>query len=217
MKIIVCLIISYLIGSISGSLILGKIRNIDIREHGSGNAGGTNAFRIIGPLFALIITIIDILKGYLAVKYIPHFLLTNVNQNQYDLVIILIAITCILGHVYPLYFQFKGGKGVGTLLGTLPIIFNWKYAAICLIIWIITLLLTGYVGLGSILAGIGLPLQYFFIEYQNLATLSPNAIYCIGISIFLIFTHRENIMRMWLGTENRFHKIMIINFFSHKS
>ena len=97
------------------------------------------------------------------------------------------------------------------------IIFNWKYAAICLIIWIITLLLTGYVGLGSILAGIGLPLQYFFIEYQNLTTLSPNAIYCIGISIFLIFTHRENIIRMWLGTENRFHKIMIINFFSHKS
>ena len=218
MNIIICLVISYLIGSLSGSLILGKIKNIDVRKYGSGNAGGTNTFRIIGPLSAVIVTMIDILKGYIAVKYIPLFLLKNINPNEYNLTVILIAFVCILGHVYPLYFQFKGGKGVGTLLGTLPVILGWEYTAICLMIWIVTLLLSGFVGLASIIAGISLPIQYLYTESEYLSlNISPASIYCISIALFIIFTHRGNIKRMWEGNENRFDKLRIFNLFSHKS
>ena len=218
MEIFFKLLLCYLLGSVSGSILLGKFKGIDIREMGSGNAGGTNTFRIIGPLSALIVTMFDILKGYIAVKYIPLFLLKNINQNEYNLAIILIAFVCILGHVYPLYFQFKGGKGVGTLLGTLPIILGWEYTAICLVIWIVTLLLSGFVGLSSIIAGISLPIQYFYTESEYLSlNISPASIYCISITLFIIFTHRGNIKRMWEGNENRFDKLRIFNLFSHKS
>ena len=113
-SIILIIIFSYLIGSISGGVIVGKIRNTDIRQKGSKAAGATNAFRTMGTIFALTVLIIDVYKGYFVVEYIPSLL-----NNDTNTIKALAGIMCILGHAYPLYFKFKGGKGVGTALGAL--------------------------------------------------------------------------------------------------
>ena len=153
-SIILIIIFSYLIGSISGGVIIGIIRNTDIRKKGSKAAGATNAFRTMGTMFALMVLIIDVYKGYFVVEYIPYFLNNeNLNMNA------LAGITCIFGHVYPLYFKFKGGKGVGTALGALlafpkmlPLII------IAFLFWILIIMITGYVGLSSILATLSVPI-----------------------------------------------------------
>ena len=207
-SIILITIFSYLIGSISGGVIIGKIKNTDIREKGSKSSGATNAFRVMGAMFALMVLIIDIYKGYFAVEYIPYFL-NNENLN----VKALAGITCIVGHVYPLYFKFNGGKGVGTALGTLlafpellPLIL------IALLSWVLILMITGYVGLSSILATLSVPILYIL---NNKIICDELGIWSLIISIFIIFTHRENIKRMFNRTEHRFEKIMLINLFSN--
>ena len=206
-SIILIIIFSYLIGSISGGVIIGTIRNTDIRKKGSKAAGATNAFRTMGTMFALMVLIIDVYKGYFVVEYIPHFL-NNENLNMKALA----GITCIFGHVYPLYFKFKGGKGVGTALGALlafpkllPLI------VIALLSWILIIMITGYVGLSSILATLSVPILYIL---NNKVICDELGISSLIISIFIIFTHRENIKRMLNRTEHRFEKIMLINLFS---
>ena len=143
MKIITLIILSYLMGSISGSLLLGKFKNIDIRKMGSGNAGGTNALRSVGPLFALGTIIIDILKGYVPVALYIRFIhfdeiVTIFNFNINDLAPILIGIATVLGHVYPIFYGFKGGKGAGTLIGVVCAIFP-ECIIYVLLVWIIYL------------------------------------------------------------------------------
>ena len=109
MQIFLNIIFSYLLGSISGSMVLGKIKGIDIREMGSGNAGGTNAFRTVGPLFAIGVVIIDILKGYVAVQCISGFDFWNIyDSNNIPLMKITCGVGAVLGHVYPIYYSFKG-------------------------------------------------------------------------------------------------------------
>ena len=205
---ILIIISSYLIGSISGGVIVGKIRNTDIRQKGSKAAGATNAFRTMGTIFALTVLIIDVYKGYFVVEYIPTLL-----NNDTDAIKALAGIMCILGHAYPLYFKFKGGKGVGTALGALiafpellPLI------GIALAAWIIILIITGYVGLSSILATLSVPILYILTKGTICDHLGISSLI---ISLFIIFTHRENIKRMINGTENRFEKIMIKNLFKN--
>ena len=194
--------ISYLFGSISGSLLLGKFKNIDIRNLGSGNAGGTNALRSVGPLFALGTIIIDILKGYLPIILLSTYVVDiNINIAQ-----ILFGIAAVLGHVYPIFYGFKGGKGAGTLVGVVLAIFPYSIPIVFLV-WIIILVFTGYVGLSTMCAGISLVgITYF--KY-DLTLFSAFGYFTIIISIFLIYTHRENIRRMAIGEENQFEKVMI--------
>ena len=194
--------ISYLFGSISGSLLLGKLKNIDIRELGSGNAGGTNALRSVGPMFALGTITIDILKGYL-----PIFLLSSYVENiNIDVVQITFGIAAVLGHVYPIFYSFKGGKGAGTLMGVVLAIFPYSILFV-FSTWAIILILTGYVGLSTICAGISLVCVTYFKYSQTL--FSEFGYFTISVSIFLIYTHRENIKRMISGNENKFEKVMI--------
>ena len=208
-SIILIIISSYLIGSISGGVIVGKIRNTDIRQKGSKAAGATNAFRTMGTIFALTVLIVDVYKGYFVVEYIPTLL-----NNDTDAIKALAGIMCILGHAYPLYFKFKGGKGVGTALGALiafpeilPLI------GIAFSSWIVILITTGYVGLSSILATLSVPILYILTEQIICDELGISSLI---ISLFIIFTHRENIKRMINGTENRFEKVMIKNLFKNK-
>tara|TARA_B100001250_G_scaffold106452_1_gene89726 strand:- start:643 stop:1281 length:639 start_codon:yes stop_codon:yes gene_type:complete len=208
-SVILIAISSYLIGSISGGVIIGKIRNTDIRQKGSKAAGATNAFRTMGTIFALTVLIIDVYKGYFVVEYIPTLL-----NNDTDAIKALAGIMCILGHAYPLYFKFKGGKGVGTALGALiafpeilPLI------GIAFSSWIVILITTGYVGLSSILATLSVPILYILTEQIICDELGISSLI---ISLFIIFTHRENIKRMINGTENRFEKVMIKNLFKNK-
>ena len=209
-SLILIIILSYLIGSISGGIIVGKFRNIDIRKEGSKAAGATNAFRTMGIMFALIVVIIDVYKGFFATKYIPYFLNNNSIEMQ-----ILAGISCVVGHVYPIYFKFKGGKGVGTALGVcLAFSKLLPFILIAIFCWIFTLIMTGYVGLSSMLATLSIPLQYTLNNHSLYESLG---IFSILITIFIIFAHRENINRMLNGTENQFKKIMITNLFKKKN
>ena len=211
MKVIGFIILSYLLGSISGSLLLGKFKNIDIRELGSGNAGGTNALRTIGPFFAFGTILIDILKGFIPVFLFINFLnfdgiVTVFNFNIIELAPILFGVASVLGHVYPIYYGFKGGKGAGTLIGIVLAIFPQSVPWIFLS-WLLILIFTGYVGLSTMCAGIVLVI--ITIVHPSQTIFSAFGYFTIGVSIFLIYTHRANIKRMLAGKENQFQKVMI--------
>ena len=207
MELLIKLIFCYLIGSISGSLVIGKFRSVDIRIAGSGNAGATNAFRTQGSGFALCVLLIDMAKGFISAKYISTMVLPYFSSVRVDVgfVIILCGIAAILGHVYPIYHGFKGGKGAGAAFGAVLAI-NWLAFIPAISIWILTLVITGYVGLGTMLAPVSM-LVYSLIPGVD----SPQYFihFCIFLIFFIIFTHRSNIDRMRKGIENRFDKFMI--------
>ena len=190
-------------------MIIGKFRKVDIRTMGSGNAGGTNAFRTQGALFALGVIAIDISKGWIAIYYIGTVLSQSIGVADQN--IFLLSLMCgfasVLGHIYPIYHNLKGGKGAGTLIGVLIGLELPAYTILILIgIWLLVLVLSGYVGLGTILTGLSFPI-YLYI--------SPDAIsnelmgFGIACSLLILFTHRSNIVRMSQGNENQFEKIMI--------
>lgn len=200
---------SYLIGSISGGVVVGRLKNVDIRTKGSKAAGATNAFRTMGAIFALSVLIIDVYKGYFSTFYIPYFIGFETNFAK-----TVAGFSSILGHVFPIYFKFKGGKGVGTALGTL-FAFPQLYLAtfVGFMSWLITLFITGYVGLGSIISGIVVLTFYIFSSNYIIDDLT---VYVLFIAFFFIITHRENIKRLLNGTENQFQKVMFLNFFKKK-
>ena len=211
-QIIINCILSYLIGSISGSMVLGNLKGIDIRKMGSGNAGGTNAFRTVGPFFALGVIIIDILKGYISVIYISQLNFMNYSIiGSNEIMNIVCGISAVLGHVYPLYYNFKGGKGAGTLIGIIAALFPFKSLMYAILSWIIVLIFTGYVGLGTIIAGITLALNAYVIFVGT--EFSEYIYFAFLMAIFIVFTHRENILRMLNCNENKFEKIMIFKKF----
>ena len=202
---ILCLV-SYLIGSVSGSMLLGSFKGIDIRSKGSGNAGATNALRTVGPFFAFGVMSIDVLKGF-----IPVYITAHCTSEYLELYQVLVASCAVLGHVYPIYYKFKGGKGAGTLMGVILALFPQSFIYI-LLSWLIILILTGYVGLSTILAGISFVISTYFLYCPNLGItifITPFGLFAIGVALFLIFTHRDNIKRMLDGSENQFKKIMI--------
>ena len=190
--IILYVALSYLIGSISGSLILGKIWKVDIRTLGSGKAGGTNALRSVGLLFGLLTFIIDLTKGIL-----PVYLVKG------DLNLMLVCgFAAMLGHVYPIFYNFKGGKGAGTLLGVL--IIALPYSVVYVIsTWVILVVLSGYVGISTMIAVLVL------LIYSIVYTSYPFIIFSTFAFLFIIYTHRANIQRMREGTENQFSKVML--------
>jgi len=209
MQIFINIILSYFVGSISGSMVLGQIKGIDIRKMGSGNAGGTNAFRTVGPLFAIGVVVIDIFKGFISVNYLSslNFISSN-TLISHELIQILCGVGAVMGHVYPLFYNFQGGKGAGTLIGIVAALLPFKCLLLAVLAWLVTLILTGFVGLGTIIAGIVLSITSFLysskIEFFY---------FSLSMAIFIIFTHRSNIKRMINGNENQFKKIMLIKKF----
>ena len=191
----------YLLGSISGSVVLGKIKGVDIRESGSGNAGATNALRTVGPFFAISVLIIDVMKSYIPLVVLPLYI-----NSISELVLIQCGLAAVLGHVYPIFHNFKGGKGAGTLVGIVIALFPESFIYI-LLIWIFILILTGYVGLSTVLAGISL-VVITYLKYPE-GIFSPFGYFTLAVGLFLIFTHRSNFKRMIQGNENRFEKVMI--------
>ena len=208
MEILIKLVLSYLIGSTSGSILMGKLKGVDIRNMGSGNAGGTNAFRTQGASFAAGVLGIDILKGFISAKFIsamnlPIFSSSTVDPN---LLIILCGVAAVLGHVYPLYHGFRGGKGGGAAIGMVFAI-SWPSISLAILLWLVILLLTGYVGLGTMIGSVYvIYLAHYFKDAINNPYFLP---FTIFLSFFIIYTHRSNIKRMLDGTENRFEKAMI--------
>ena len=206
MQLLINIFLSYLMGSISGSMVCGKLKGIDIRTMGSGNAGGTNALRSMGFLFALGVILIDISKGIIAVVFISNLFFIDPLLVSTELAQILCGLSAVIGHVYPIYYNFKGGKGAGTLIGIIGVLFP-QSILITLSSWLIILILTGFVGLGTMIAGIVLVITTAYLHPSGLY--SPFGYFSIIMALFIIYTHRSNIMRMINGTENRFEKIMI--------
>lgn len=185
------LLAAYLLGSISGSLLLGRWRGVDVRTLGSGNAGGTNAFRTQGLKFALGVVVIDVGKGALAAWLAMRYATS---------VAFVAAMLAVVGHVWPLWHGFRGGKGAATAVGGLLVL--WPVAVLPLLaVWLLTLTLTGYVGLATVLAALALPLWALFTQADRV-----HAAFAVAIALYLVFTHRSNLQRLRQGNESRFEK-----------
>ena len=197
----ILIFVSYIIGSFPTAVWLGKIfHNIDIREHGSHNAGATNTFRVLGNKWGWIVLFVDIGKGYLAAS-LPFFL-SSLYYGFKDEVLILqlIASLCaVVGHVFPLFANFRGGKGVATTLGIILAI-NLDTALISLAIFLIVFLMTKYVSLGAIIASILFPFISFFAMHEDARIM---IIFSILVSLIVLFSHRKNINRLLRGEENK--------------
>jgi glycerol-3-phosphate acyltransferase PlsY len=196
-------LLAYLLGSVSGSLLLGSLRGVDIRDSGSGNAGGTNAFRTQGLFFALGVVIIDIGKGALAAWWLPALQLPAIASSlPQSTLAIWCGCAAVLGHCYPLYHGFRGGKGAGTLVGVLAVVATWSLLPM-LFVWLIVLALSGYVGLATMAAGFGM---FAAILIQSDFQVSALSVFAGLMAIFLVFTHRSNIGKLRSGTEYRFER-----------
>ena len=205
--ILICIIvgvIAYLLGSISFSVIFTKkLAGFDVREKGSKNAGSTNVLRTAGKKAAALTLICDILKGVIAVL-IAYFSgnLFNVSNSESAILVQVAAVAAVIGHLFPIFFQFKGGKGVATSLGIL-LILNWKIGLICLIFAIIIMAITRMVSVGSILAAVLFPILTIFIKDGYLVADENYTVCAIIIALLVIFTHRGNIKRVIEGKENK--------------
>ena len=194
-------IIAYLIGSINFSVILSKkMAGFDVRDKGSGNAGTTNMLRSVGKKAAAITLVCDILKGVVAI--LLAMLMNKISPNSNGALLVQIAgVAVILGHTFPIFFKFKGGKGVATSLGVL-IMSNWQIGLICLVFALILIALTQMVSVGSIAAAILYPVLTLFIP-QNYIVPGNYLIYSIILAVLIVFNHRENVKRLLNGTENK--------------
>jgi glycerol-3-phosphate acyltransferase PlsY len=197
---IILLTVSYLLGSIPTSVWIGKFfYNLDVREHGSGNAGATNTFRVLGKRAGIPVLIIDVLKGWVSVMLAIWFLSPGDSPVLFENFRVLCGTAAVMGHVFPLFAGFRGGKGVATLLGVAAGMQPWA-ALLCIIFFVLVLLLTKYVSLGSILASLFYGLFLLVIDkVHHDATI----IFAIMIPILVIFTHTKNIRRLIEGSESR--------------
>tara|TARA_B100000929_G_scaffold65688_1_gene50090 strand:- start:653 stop:1300 length:648 start_codon:yes stop_codon:yes gene_type:complete len=211
MEVVTLLILSYLTGSIPTSIIVSRVaKNIDIREHGSGNAGATNVYRILGWKYALIVLSLDIFKAWLPTAIYATKIFLSISIPDIGFIQILCGFSAVLGHTYPIFSGFKGGKGIGSLIGVLLALFPFAFP-LCLIVAIFVVVTTGYVSLGSIFAAISLPIIILILP--GLGIITPNlslVIFSLLVPWFVIYTHRSNISRIRNGTENRFDKALII-------
>jgi len=197
-------LLSYALGSIPFAVIIGKIwKGIDIREHGSRNAGFTNVYRVIGPLPAAMVLILDIGKGMAAVLLPIQILPDTLPLSPVD-VKILAALCVILGHVFPLFAGFRGGKGIATGLGALLSIVPLE-ATLALVLFVLIVAITRYVSLGSLCAAAFIFLALLFERYYLTAEVHGHLILAILLlNGFVFFNHRGNIRRLLTGTENKF-------------
>jgi acyl phosphate:glycerol-3-phosphate acyltransferase len=200
-ELLVKVLLSYLLGSIVGSLLVGRLRGgVDIRKLGSGNAGGTNALRTQGKSFAIWVLVIDIGKGWIAARLIAPLLLPGVDPSPPNLSVWAPAacgIAAIAGHVYPLWHGFRGGKGVATLVG---VVVGIEPALLLpmLLTWFVAVVIFGYVGLASMLAAASIPLYVSAFEPSL-----PVTVFGVVATAMIVFTHRSNIARMRAHTEPR--------------
>lgn len=200
MKELVLIITAYLIGSIPTALIISKsIFDIDIREYGSGNMGATNTFRVLGPKYGTIVMAGDMLKGILAValyNLLPYYLTNELDRTN---LMIGLGMAAVAGHIYPIWAQFRGGKGVATLFGMLLAI-QPMVAVSCVGVFLLVLFLTRYVSLSSILAGVALPICVLWIYNEKEVFYR---VFAVAVAALVVLTHQKNISRLIKGNESR--------------
>lgn len=197
---ILFLLAAYLLGSIPTSVWIGKrFFNTDVRQHGSKNAGATNTMRVLGVKPGLIVLLIDVLKGWTAVHLIR--LTDGVTQgtSEYVTFQLLLGAFAIVGHIFPLYANFRGGKGVATLLG-IVLALHAPATLVCMGIFLIFLVTTKYVSLSSLAAGVAFPIMVIFIFKSDTP---PLILFSLAISVLLLVTHQKNIERLIKKEENK--------------
>ena len=206
--------LSYLLGSIVGSLVVGRLRGgVDIRNLGSGNAGGTNALRTQGKVFALWVMVIDIGKGWLATRVVAPVALPGLalgaaasTPSSPAWVAAACGVAVMLGHVYPVFFGFRGGKGVATLIGAVWGLDSWLLLPM-LVTWLVAVILFGFVGLASMLGAAALALAGAVGSWEPRA---PLVTFGVLTAVLIAFTHRSNIRRMLAGTEPRARRLWLL-------
>jgi acyl phosphate:glycerol-3-phosphate acyltransferase len=212
LNLIFVVILSYLAGSVPNSIIVSKlVRGIDIREHGSGNAGGTNVFRILGWKYGVLVILLDALKGALAViliarLYLDSFPFSNITPfDDFTLVQIICGVASVIGHIWTVFAGFKGGKGIATGLGVLLMIVSLDMA-VALGVFVLVVGISRYISLGSLAAAVAVPViliireNIFGVDIPGYHTLLP---FCIALALLVIYTHRKNIDRLIKGSENK--------------
>jgi acyl phosphate:glycerol-3-phosphate acyltransferase len=207
LELAVKVVIAYLIGSLLGSLILGKLRGVDIRSLGSGNAGATNALRTQGKLFGLLVLLVDIAKGVIVVWWLPLAQFPGIGLDpsvSRAWLTVACGLAVIVGHVYPVWFGFRGGKGAATVVGVVAAT-DLRLLAPLVIIWFAVLLLSGFVGLASILSALALVIVAYVLAPDN----APLLTFCAAVAAFVTYTHRSNIARMRAGQENRVRRLWL--------
>lgn len=204
---IIVAVIAYLIGSINFSVLISKkMAGFDVREKGSGNAGTTNMLRSVGKKAAVITLVCDILKG--VVSIVIAIIVGNIAKNlDRELLLQIAGIAVVLGHTFPVFFGFKGGKGVATSLGVL-LMSNWQIGLICLVFAVVLMALTRMVSLGSCAAAVLFPVLTLFInQHYTVLTVGKSGrvyfIYSVILAIIVLYNHRSNIKRILSGTENK--------------
>jgi acyl phosphate:glycerol-3-phosphate acyltransferase len=208
LALIIRILVAYLLGSLTGSLVVGKFYGgVDIRKSGSGNAGGTNALRTQGKLFAFWVIIIDVGKGVLAAGAVPYLPLMHDSVLQPGWIAVACGVAAIVGHVFPVFFRFHGGKGAATLLGVL-LILAWPALILALLVWALALVLSGYVSLSTMLAACSVPVYALLAPGKGFA--SPLFWFGLVMALFILYTHRSNIRRLISGNENRFKRAMLL-------
>lgn len=212
LNLIFVVILSYLAGSVPTSIIVSKlVRGIDIREHGSGNAGGSNVFRVLGWKYGILVILLDALKGALAVIVVARLYLDSIpfkNITPFDdftLVQIICGVTAVIGHIWTVFAGFRGGKGIATGLGVLIMIVTIDMA-LALGIFFLVVTYSRYISLGSIAAAVSVPLiliireNLFGIDIQGYHTVLP---FTIMLALLVLYTHRKNIERIIKGSESK--------------
>jgi glycerol-3-phosphate acyltransferase PlsY len=201
------ILLAYLLGTVLGSLILGRLRGVDIRSMGSGNAGATNALRTQGKLFGFLVLLIDIAKGMFAVWWLPSAALPGIGIDpsvSREWLTMACGFAVIVGHVYPVWFDFRGGKGAATVVGVVAAL-DMRLLLPLLVSWLVVLLLFGYVGLATMLSTVVLAVTVYAFAPNNIPLIS----FCAAVAAFVAYTHRANIARMRAGTESRVRRLWL--------
>lgn len=197
---------SYFLGSIPNGYLAGRLAGIDIRQHGSGNIGATNVLRILGKPWGFIVFFLDALKGFLAVRLALHIVAYSPALSPYaDLFAIFAAASCVVGHSFPVWLGFKGGKGVatsaGAIFGVMPLA-----AASIFVVWLIVFWATRYVSLASMIAASALPFAVAVMTWTGLTHGSVLLYFSAAMTALVLWRHRSNMSRLLSGTEQRFER-----------
>jgi acyl phosphate:glycerol-3-phosphate acyltransferase len=202
-------LLAYLLGSVVGSLVIGRLRGgVDIRKLGSGNAGSTNALRTQGFSFGIWVIVIDVVKGAIAAAWLPRLALPGIvaaTGTQQEWLPASCAFAAVLGHVFPVWHGFRGGKGVATLLGAYAGLEIMLLAPL-LLSWLAVIVVSGFVGLSSIAASLAMPV---YLLLRDGARLTPLMGFSLACAALVLYTHRGNVRRMRAGNEPRARKLWL--------
>jgi len=191
---ILALIIAYLMGSIPSSVWIGKMfYNIDVREFGSGNAGATNTFRVLGKKAGIPVLIIDILKGWLPVFCIRYMVDLNLQSEEFINLQLALGVATLIGHIFPVYVGFRGGKGVATMLG-IVLALNLDAALVSIVVFLTVFLITNYVSLSSIAGALSFPIMVIVVFHTTIPSM---ALFSLVVFVMVLVTHQKNIERLF--------------------